>query len=59
MEVDYTKIYLLAPKSAVGKILRNDEDVELSNPRWATNSVWAMDLYESLIYAVELRAEIV
>lgn len=59
MEVDCINIYLLDPRSATGKILRNDKDVELSNPRRATNPVSAMDLIESLIYAVELRAEIV
>lgn len=59
MEEECIEIYFLHPRPATGKILRNNKDVELSNPHWATNSVWAIDFIERLMYTLELRAEIV
>lgn len=33
MEAEYMQIYLPDPRSAIGKLSRNDKDVELSTPR--------------------------
>lgn len=59
MEAECIETYFLHLRSTIGKILRNNKDVELSNLHWATNSVWAMDFIERLMYTSELRTEIV